>query len=271
MSRTVPPMRSLLPLLFLFAPVGLGQAGLGSITGTVVDKSGAVVAGAHVKLVQLSTKSTRQILTNEQGIFALPSVVPGGYTLTISAPGFREQELDNLVINGFQELALAQITLEVGVGPATEVTVTAEQQLVKDSGARAETIQSQQVSEMPNNGRNWATLLKIIPGSAAINDTGVNGREYGYYGYQDFYINGKNDTTTQINLDGGSIVDHGSDAKVTVSPSLESIQEISILTNNFTAEYGNRSGAVVNIVTKSGTNNFHGVAFENLRNDLDPA
>ncbi|MGH8335301.1 MAG: carboxypeptidase regulatory-like domain-containing protein, partial [Gammaproteobacteria bacterium] len=247
-------MRSGLLLLALAAPSFIfGQAGLGSITGTVADTSGAVIAGAHVTLVQLTTKTTREIVTNAQGIFNLPSVVPGGYTLTFEATGFREKKLDNLVINGFQELSLGQVQLAVGSGPVTQVTVSAEQQLVKDSGVRYETIQSQQVSEMPNNGRNWATLLKIIPGSNATTDSGINGREYGYYGYQDFSINGKSDNTTQINLDGGSIVDHGSDAKVTVSPSLESIQEISILTNNFTAEYGNRSGAVVNIVTKSGT------------------
>lgn len=260
---------SLYAIVFaLLIPVSaFGQAGLGSITGSVVDKSGAAIVGAHVTLVQLSTHTTREIVTNDRGIFNLPSIVPGTYTLTCSSPGFREKKLDNLVINGFQELALDGIGLDVGAGPAAEITVTAEQQLVKDTGARAETIQAQQVSEMPNNGRNWATLLKIIPGSAAINDTGVNGREYGYYGYQDFYINGKNDSTTQVNLDGGSIVDHGSDEKVTVSPSLESIQEISILTNNFTAEYGNRSGAIVNVVTKSGANQFHGVAFENLRNE----
>jgi hypothetical protein len=256
-------------LLFLCAiPAAMfGQAGLGTITGTVVDHSGAVVAGARVTLIQTSTKSTRETQSNGQGVFNLPSLVPGQYTLSVAAPGFREEKLDNLVINGFQELSLGQISMEVGAGPAAAITVTAEQQLIKDDGERMETIQANQVSEMPNNGRNWATLLKVIPGSIANDDQGISGREYGYYGYQDYTINGKPYQSTQINLDGGSIVDHGSDAKVTVSPSLESIQEISILSNNFTAEYGNRSGAVINIVTKSGTNQLHGVAFESLRNE----
>lgn len=244
-----------------------GQAGLGTITGTVVDHSGAVVSGAHVNLVQLSTRSTREVVANGQGIFDLPSLVPGTYTLTVKAPGFREEKLDNIVINGFQELSLGQIALEVGSGPATSITVTADQQLIKDSGERVNTIQADQVADTPNNGRNWANLLGTIPGAVANEDTGISGREYGYYGYQDYTINGKAYQSTQINMDGGSIIDHGSDGKVTVSPSLESIQEVSILTNNFTAEYGNRSGAVINIVTKSGTNAFHGVAFDNLRNE----
>ncbi len=249
-------------------PVSLfGQAGLGTITGTVVDHSAAVIPGAKVKVVQLSTKSTREVAANAQGIFNLPSLVPGQYTLTVNATGFKEETLDNIIINGFQELDLGQVALEVGAGPATSVTVTADQQLIKDSGERVGTLQSNQVADIPNNGRNWANLLGMIPGAIANDDTAIAGREYGYYGYQDYTINGKSSVTMQINLDGGSIVDHGSDQKVTVSPSLESIQEISVLTNNFTAEYGNRSGAVVNIVTKSGTNGFHGVAFDNLRNE----
>jgi hypothetical protein len=262
-------VRGKLAFLFLCTmPVTLsGQAGLGTINGTVVDHSGAVVPGSKVKIVQVSTKSTREAAANEQGIFNLPSLVPGQYTLNIKAPGFKEETLDNIIINGFQELDLGRIVLEVGAGPATSVTVTADQQLIKDSGERVNTIQADEVADTPNNGRNWANLLGTIPGAIVNNDTYVGGREYGYYGYQDYTINGKSSVTMQINLDGGSIVDHGSDQKVTVSPSLESIQEVSILTNNFTAEYGNRSGAVVNVVTKSGTNSLHGVAFDNLRNE----
>jgi hypothetical protein len=262
-------VRTKLAVLFLCAvpAVLFGQAGLGTINGTVVDHSGAAIPAAKVKVVQLSTKSTREVVSNAQGLFNLPSLVPGGYTLTVKAPGFKDEILDNININGFQELDLGQVTLEVGAGPAASVTVTADQQLIKDSGERVNTIQAEQVADTPNNGRNWANLLGLIPGAVANEDTGITGREYGYYGYQDYTINGKAYQSTQINMDGGSIIDHGSDGKVTVSPSLESIQEVSILTNNFTAEYGNRSGAVINIVTKSGTNAYHGVAFDSLRNE----
>lgn len=254
--------------LLLVGMSGLrAQTGLGSINGSVIDRSGAVIAGAKVTVVQLTTKAKREVVTNAEGLFNLPSLVTGGYTLTITAPGFRETKLDNIVLNSYQEISIPAIQLDLGSGPASEVTVTAEQQLVKDTGERAETLQAQQVSETPNNGRNWANLLKIIPGGMALNDNAVQGREYGYYGYSDYSVNGKPSSDMQINLDGGSIVDHGSDAKTTVAPSLESIQEVAVLTNNFTAEYGNRAGASVNIVTKSGTNTFHGVAFENLRNE----
>jgi hypothetical protein len=253
--------------LLLSAAALQAQNGLGTINGSVIDKSGAVIAGAHISIVQLTTKAQREVTTNAEGLFNVPSLVTGGYTITVSAPGFKDTKLENIVLNSYQEISLTGIQLEVGSGPAAEVTVTAEQQLVKDTGERAETLQAQQVSETPNNGRNWANLLKIIPGGMALNDSAVQGREYGYYGYTDYSINGKPASDTQVNLDGGSIVDHGSDGKTTVAPSLESIQEVAILTNNFTAEYGNRAGASINIVTKSGTNQFHGVAFENLRNE----
>jgi hypothetical protein len=194
-------------------------------------------------------------------------VVAGQYAITVSASGFKEKKLENITVNGFQQLSLGQVSLEVGEGPSSIVTVTTEQQLVKESGVRYETIQAKQVAEMPSYGGNWSSLLKIIPGAVPTNSQAFNGREYGFYGYADFKVNGKAPTQTQVNLDGSGIVDRGSHGKVTVSPSLESIQEVAILTNNFQAEYGNRSGIVINVVTKSGTNQFHGVAFENLRNE----
>ncbi|HET8547529.1 MAG TPA: carboxypeptidase regulatory-like domain-containing protein [Bryobacteraceae bacterium] len=245
-----------------------GQAGLGSISGTVVDSTDAVVPNATVKVVQLSTNSERVTVTNEAGIFNMPSLVASTYKLTITAPGFREKELPNLVLNAFQTMTLGRIALEIGSGPSTIVNVTAEQQMmVTENAVRSETIQSKQVTDMPLQGRNWSTLLKIIPGSTPRNTNAMNGREAGYDGYGDFRINGKASNQTQVNLDGGSNVDHGSDTKTTVTPSLEAIQEVSVLTNNFQAEYGIRAGTIVNIVTKSGTNSFHGTAWDYIRNE----
>src|SRR5271163_1129421 len=146
----------LIAALLLGAACLQAQNGLGTINGSVVDKSGAVVVGAKVTLVQLSTKSTRDTVTNAEGLFSFPSMVASTYTLTIATPGFREKKLDNIVLNSYQEISLPAIQLEVGNGPASEITVAAEQQIVKDTGERAETIQAQQVSESPNNGRNWA-------------------------------------------------------------------------------------------------------------------
>lgn len=260
-------LERLLALLVVFAGLSFGQAGLGSITGVVVDASEARVPGATVKALQLSTNSERVSTTNEAGLFVLPSLVASRYTLAISAPGFKEKKLENLELNAFQNMSLGNIVMELGSGPATTITVTAEQQIVKDSAVRFETVLSKQVTDMPLQGRNWATLLKIIPGASPKNVAAMNGREASSNGYGDFSINGKTATQTQVTLDGGSNVDHGSDNKTTVTPSLESIQEVSILTNNFQAEYGIRSGVVIQIVTKSGTNNWHGTAWNYMRNE----
>jgi hypothetical protein len=244
------------------------QAGLGTITGVVVDSTGASVPGAKVQLTETASQSARHTTSNEAGLFTFPSVVVGKYRITITAAGFKTKDLENLTVNGFQQLALDQIALEIGEGAATVVTVTAEQQLVKDSAVRLETIQARQVSDMPLNGRSWPTLLKIVAGSNPTVRQGVTGREYSAGApYGDYRINGKSASQTQVNLDGGSIVDHGSDTRTTVAPSLESVQEISVLTNNFQAEYGVRGGAVINVITKSGTNQFHGGLFEYLRNE----
>lgn len=244
-----------------------GQAGLGSITGTVVDPSGAVIPGAAVQLKEASTQGVRAISTNDVGLFTLPSINPGKYTVTITAAGFKEKKLENLTVNAFQQISLGELVLEIGTGAASVVTVTAEQQLIKESAVRYDTVQAKQVEDMPLFGRNWTGLLKAIPGANPTSSSGFNGREYGYYGYADFSINGKDYRQTAVNLDGGGIVDHGSDGKTTVAPSLESIQEVSLLTNNFQAEYGTRAGVVVNVITKAGTNQFKGTAWNYLRNE----
>ncbi len=195
----------------------------------------------------------------------------GTTTLTIKATGFRDRQLDNLDVSAYQQVSLGKLPMDVGAGPVETVTVSANQDLVKDTAARMEAIEASNVHDIPLAGRNWVTLLKVVPGANAITSTNnsiaFNGREYTATGYADFRINGKPVGMTQVNLDGGSIVDQGSDAKTTVAPSAESIEEVSVLTNNFQAQYGYRGGNVINVITKSGTNTFHGMGFDDFRNE----
>jgi len=264
-------VRNLLALAFVAALPVFSQTGLGSITGEVVDPSGANLPNANLKLVENSTQTTFNTVANAEGIFTFPSVAVGHYSLTIKANGFRERKIENLDVSAYQQLSLGKLTLEVGQGPIETITVAANQDLVKDSAARMDAIEAKQVNDIPLAGRNWVTLLKVVPGANAIastnNSIAFNGREYTATGYADFRINGKPAGQTQVNLDGGSIVDQGSDAKTTVAPSAESIEEVSVLTNNFQAQYGYRGGNVINVITKSGTNIFHGTAFDDFRNE----
>lgn len=265
MSRLIQAL--CLSLILAVGPI-VAQSGLGSITGVVQDPSGGTIAGATIRLTQNQTQGTRSTTANESGLFTFPSVVVGTYTVTIAHPGFKEKKIQNLGVNAFQQVALGQITLDVGTSTdSVTVSASAEQALVKDSAVRLATVQAKQVSEMPLAGRNWINLLKVIPGATPTNANALNGREYTATGYSDFRINGKSGSQTQVNLDGGSIVDQGSDAKTSVAPSLESIQEVSVLTNNFQAEYGTRGGTVINVVTKSGTNKFHSTVFDYIRNE----
>ena len=123
-------------------------------------------------------------------------------------------------MSAFQKVSLGQLTLEVVQGPAETVTVTTEQELVKDSGTRSSAIVSRQVADMPLQGRNWVTLLKVLPGANAVASTGgsiaFNGREYTSTGYADFRINRKHPGDTQLTLTAAA-VDQGSDAKTTVT------------------------------------------------------
>jgi hypothetical protein len=255
-------------ILALGAAPLAAQSGLGSITGTAVDSSGGSIAGAAVRLTEKATQGTRATTTTDAGLFTFPAVVVGTYTVSLTRPGFKEKKIENVTINAFQQVSLGNIPMEVGAtAESVTVSATAEQTLVKDSAVRFATVQAKQVTEMPLAGRNWINLLKVIPGATPINTNALNGREYTSTGYSDFKINGKAGSQTQVNLDGGSIVDQGSDAKTSVAPSLESIQEVSVLTNNFQAEYGTRGGTVINIVTKSGTNQLHSTVFNYMRNE----
>jgi hypothetical protein len=258
----------ILLLLCSLPALAHGQAGLGSISGQIFDQSSAVVPNAAIKVTQLSTNTVYNAVSNEQGLFMVPSLLASQYTLTISVPGFKEKTLAKIDLNSAQNLALGKIVLELGGGPTTVVDVTAEAvTIATENAVRDSTIQARQVEEMPLQGRNWVTLLKTIPGSTPTSSQGIVGREAGYDGMADFRVNGKSGNTTQMNLDGGSNVDHGTDGKTTVSPALESIQEVSVITNNFQAEYGVKSGVIVNVVTKSGTNKWHGTLYEYLRNE----
>src|SRR5579863_4041815 len=110
-----------------------GQTGLGSITGKVVDPSGASIPHAELRLVETSTQTVSTTAANTEGIFTFPSVAVGHYILTTKAPGFRERQLSNLEVSAYQQISLGNLTLEIGQGPVETVSVSAQQDLVKDS------------------------------------------------------------------------------------------------------------------------------------------
>jgi Carboxypeptidase regulatory-like domain len=256
----------------------VAQSVTGHITGTVRDQSGGVVAGAMVTLTNPAQNTQTKTITDVQGIYAFPSVPVGRFNLKIEAGGFKPESRANLVIDINTALQLdialtvAEVTQEVTVtGDAASAPVAVETM----STQLGEVVSSTQITEVALNGRSYTDLLALQPGivpvstqtpdsiimsgvTTAIAPSGV--------------LNAGNQSISGQREDANGFVVNGGDVKelmnggTLIVPNLDSIAEFRVLTNNFDAQYGNYSGGVVTVVTKSGTNNFHGTGFEFLRN-----
>src|SRR5271166_1172901 len=252
MNRTALRIISLLVVLALFSVWAFGQSETGQITGTIKDASGAVVSRAKVTVKSINTGLTRDGATNSFGIYTIPNLRPDMYEVTIEATGFQKITQQVKVLVG----ASSEVSVQLRVGGAAttvEVTGTGEAATVNSENATmSAAITSQQINELPTLTRNPYDLISTA--GNVTQDTN-SGRGAGYT------INGQRSASTDILLDGGQNVDLFR-AEVGQTVPLDSVQEFSVLTNNFSAEYGRASGGVVNVVTKSGTNQFHGSAYE---------
>ena len=242
-----------LVLLTLNAGPALGQADTGRITGTVTDSTGAVVVGAKVVAKSSDTGTTRETTTNSAGLYVFPGLKPDTYEITVSSAGFQSvvRKVDltvGAVLDASVQLKIGNATTTVEVVGTTDAnSVNTENQTM------SQTITEQQLTELPTSPTRNPYALVATAGNVT-EDTQSN-RGAG------FAINGMRSASTDILLDGAENVDTFT-ASVGQTVPLDSVQEFSVLTNNFGAEYGRASGGVVNLVTKSGTNSFHGSAYE---------
>lgn len=248
----------LLAVLLLFGSLLLfAQTETGSISGTATDVTGAVVPNAKITVTSTSTGAVRNLSTNSQGFYTASNLQPGVYRVKVEAPGFAPftQEVQVTVggrIGLDPKLAAggSSTTIEV-VANAGGVQVNTENQTV------GQVVSSQSIMELPTITRDY-TALAATSGSVSGDAGGSTGRGVGVS------INGNRAASTSILLDGGENVDYFG-AGVGQNVPLDSVQEFSILTANFTPEYGRASGGVVNVATKQGTNNLHGSAYEYYR------
>jgi Carboxypeptidase regulatory-like domain/TonB dependent receptor len=249
--------------LFFFCPLSFAQ-GLGSIVGTVADPSGAPVASAQITCTQADTSVTRAATSNSDGYFVIPSLAPAKYIVTVRMSGFSDEKAE-VTLLADQTLT---INLKLRLGGTTEtVTVTgAELQVDTTTSTLTQVIEQQRLVELPLNGRNAAQLTLLVPG--ALNSPG-GGADQGntktFPGAVTIAANGARQNMVSYQLDGGNYLDEYTNVNQPF-PFPDALQEFSVQTSNYSAEYGQNAGAVVNVVTKSGTNNFHGDAFEFLRN-----
>lgn len=255
----------------LLSSSALGQTGsTGALTGTISDPSGAVVAGAQVKVTNAATGEERTGVSQENGNYTLPLLLPGSYRVEFSATGFKQAVKPVLQVN-VTETARLDVQLEVG-NVQEQVTVTSEAGLLQTESSTLGTVaNSVAVSNLPLVNRNYTQIVTLSPGIAAeVNNAseigrGTSGesagnfRAHGAFGRDNsFQMNGLpiNDLQASGGFSGGVAV-----------PNPDAIQEFKVQTGQYDASYGRNAGANVNVVTKSGSNKFHGTAFEFLRND----
>src|SRR5689334_10681287 len=254
----------------LFVGVHAQSSTTGNITGTVRDPQGAAVPKAEITLTEDKTGASRTVRTNDDGFYNVPSLPAGNYTITTSPSGFKKTILTNVELHVSENKT---VNIDLQVGQVTEtVTITSDAAPVEvRSGEVSSLISQKQVTELPLNGRNYAQLALMVPGVSPVTQSGAGGafasKGTGLDSGVDMSVNGNQSNSNLWTVDGVNNMDVGSNRTLLVFPSVDSIQEFRVERNSFSAEFGQAQGAVVNLITKGGSNDFHGSAFEFFRND----
>ena len=255
--------RLLAILLFATCTLVAQIAPTASMTGTVTDPSGAVIPAAHVQLVGVETGFERTVEAQSDGRYLFSQIPVGLYRIEVSASGFNTHKQTGIRLNVNTTTTL-DVRLALGaVGES--VSVSADADMVNtQTGTLSQVVQQQYIQELPLNGRNAATLIRMVPGVV----TGVGTTTAGYANNNDtinISVNGTRGNEVNYRLDGATHMDNVTNLNATY-PNPDALQEFAVQTSNYSAQYGNFSGAVVNVVTRSGSNQLHGSVFEFVRN-----
>ena len=236
-----------------------------SVTGTVRDASGASVANAQVTVSAADRGINRETTTNSDGDYSVAALPPGSYNISVVAQGFKKFQAKDVILRVAQK-ARVDVPLQIGA-TTTEVTVMGSEvaQVETQSSDLAGTVTGKEITQLQLNGRNFTQLVTLVPGVS--NQTGQDEGTVGVYGNVSFSINGGRTEYNNWELDGGDNMDNGSNNTLNVYPSLEAISEFKVLTSNYGAQYGRNGSGTIEVETKSGTNAFHGNAYEFVRND----
>jgi Carboxypeptidase regulatory-like domain/TonB-dependent Receptor Plug Domain len=242
-----------------------GQAGDGSIAGSVRDSSGGAVPNATVEVSSVGQGFTRTTTSNASGDYLVPGLPAGTYNVSVTASGFQKYQVTGLVLR-VAEKARADATLNVGA-VSTEVTVagTNVAPVETESSELSGVVTTKQINQTVLNGRNFTQLVTLVPGVS--NQTGQDEGQVGINGNVSYSINGGRVEYNNWELDGGDNMDNGSNSTLNVYPNVDAIAEFRVLTSNYGAQYGRNGSGTIETVTKSGSRDFHGDAFEFLRNE----
>src|SRR5258708_3293405 len=258
----------LLVLAIIFGPTAVRADVTGSILGVVHDGSQAVVAGARIVATNVQTNFKQETVSAADGSYRILALPAGTYKVTVTAPGFQQYTATDVDLKVNDQLRV-DVTLDVGsVTEKVEITANAVQ-VQTESTQLGDVIESKKMLALPLNGRSYLDLLGLQAGVApATAETIQQDRPVagGLKNSGNISVNGQRETANAFLVNGGD-VSEGRNLGAGLVPNLDSIEEFRLITNSFDAEYGKFSGAVMNAITKSGTNGFHGDAFEFLRND----
>ncbi len=265
---------SLLAIFFISvlssSPVFAQVAGA-SLSGTIMDPSGAGVPNAEITITDVGTGVTRTLNSTGAGFYTAPNLLPGDYKVSVAASGFNTHEVTGIKLTVGAEQVL-DVKLQVGeMSQKVEVTGEALNVELASSSISAQ-VTATTVRELPLNGRSWTDLATLQPGVNSIETqpSFASGSDRGNRGFgAQASISGARPQQNNYRLDGVSINDYSNGAPGSVlggNLGVDAIQEFTVLTSNYSAEYGKTSGGVINAITKSGTNQFHGSAYEFLRN-----
>jgi len=250
-------------LVYTCAPLAKGQSTGGRIRGTVTDQTGGAVAAAKVQLVNESTHATREVQSNGDGEYIFIEVSVGTYEITATQQGFKKYVRKGIPLN-LNEVLTVDIPLQLGGGSET-VEVTGAPPIIDTTSTQLGAVVNERSStQLPLNQRDVFQLLQLQPG---VQSQIGNNLFYGSDKPGVVTVNGGRGRSNNYSVNGGDSNDLFANLPA-VQPSPDSIEEFRVISNSFDAEYGRNSGAVVNVVTKSGTNDLHGSAYEFFRNDV---
>jgi len=270
--------KHMLHLLFFIVALLVGMSrptfaqtsATGALTGTVTDPSGAVIAGATITATNVGTGQSRTVASDASGTYKFSLLPPGNYDVKFSAQGFKTADVSSIAVN-VTETPVLNHALEIG-SQAQQVTVQANAETVQTQNATVgQLIGSREMTALPLSSRNYTQILDLSPGvvtnvaSASLLGTGT----------QDINVNGSNSSQNNYQMDGAIITNYGSGEAAQQNtygsiavPNPDSLQEFQVQTAQYDASYGRNPGANVNVVTKGGTNDFHGDAWEFFRNNF---
>jgi Carboxypeptidase regulatory-like domain/TonB-dependent Receptor Plug Domain len=253
-----------------FAAVNAQVTTVGSISGTVRDPKGAAVPRAEVLIQDEKSGLSRTAISDDNGFYLASSVPVGQYTISTTPQGFKKTVANGVDLH-VGENKVVNLDLQIGQVSETVVVASDSTPVETRSGDVSSLITEKQITELPLNGRNYSQLALLVPGVSPVTQAGAGGafaaNGTGLNGGVDMSVNGNGSNENLWTVDGVNNMDVGSNRTLLVFPSIDTIQEFRVVRNSFSAEYGQAQGAVINLVTKGGGNEFHGTGFEFLRSD----